>query len=597
MRRLVPAIFGIFGHGNVAGLGQALVEHGAELPYYRPYNEQSMVHTAVGFARATNRRATLACTSSIGPGATNMVTGAAAATINRLPVLLLPGDYYAMRRQGPVLQQLEHPVSADVSVNDCLRPVSRFFDRITRPEQLVDALPEAMRVLADPVETGAVTIALPQDVQAEAYDYPEELFRERRWEIERRPPAQSALRAAVELLRSAARPFVIAGGGVHYSEAWDELLAFARAWGIPVGEPHAGRGAVREPSPLALGGVGVAGNPAAGAVAADADLVICVGTRLTDFTTGSRSLFRHPGVRFLTINVDGRDAAKLGAVPVRADAREALAALAAAASGAPRDGGYLAEGEEARSGWLARVREEVRTRPPGEPLRQPQALLVVNELARPGDVIVAAAGSTPGDVCQLWDCTDGTRAQIEYGYSCMGHELPGGLGVRLAGAAGEVYVLIGDGTYLMNPSELATAVQERLKVTVLLMDNHGYQVIRRLQLATVGTSFGNEFRARDGSSGTFDGDYFEVDFCANAASFGARAWHVATEGELRRALEEARAEDGPCLIHVEVAKHVFGPPSGVWWDVAPAEVSDDPETNRLRAAHERDRGAAQRYYG
>jgi 3D-(3,5/4)-trihydroxycyclohexane-1,2-dione acylhydrolase (decyclizing) len=599
VRRLIPAMFGIFGHGNVAGLGQALIEYGDGLPYYQPFNEQSMVHTAVGYAKATNRRATLACTSSIGPGAANMLTGAALASINRLPVLLLPSDYYATRYQGPVLQQLEHPISLDVSVNDCFRPVSRFFDRITRPEQLLESLPEAMRILTDPAETGAVTVALPQDIQAAAYDYPEHFFRERVWTIERRPPTTDAIRTAIELLRSAERPFVIAGGGVHYSEAWAELQAFAEAFGIPVGETFAGRGAFLDDSTLLLGGVGATGTPAAGKIAAGADLVISVGTRLTDFTTGSRSLFQHPNVQFLGINVCGKDAYKLGATPIVADAREALAALTAAGRDAgvgPR-ASYLEDVGRTREEWREHLRSEVFVQTPGQRLRQAQCLGIVNEQARSGDVIVAAAGSAPGDVHQMWDATGGRQAHLEFGFSCMGYELPASLGVRMAGATGEVYVFIGDGTYMMNPSELATAVQEKLKVTVLLMDNQGYQVIRRLQLAAVGESFGNEFRVRDAASNRLDGEYLEIDFCKNGESMGARVWKVETEDEFRSALAEARAETRPCLIQVAIERHIFGPGSEVWWDVAPAEATDDVATAKLRETYEQGRRSRQRYYG
>jgi 3D-(3,5/4)-trihydroxycyclohexane-1,2-dione acylhydrolase (decyclizing) len=597
-RRLIPAIFGIFGHGNVAGLGQALVECGSALPYYQPFNEQSMVHTAVGYAKATNRRATLACTSSIGPGATNMITGAALATINRLPVLLLPSDFYATRRQGPVLQQLEHPISLDVSVNDCFRPVSRFFDRIERPEQLLESLPEAMRVLTDPAETGAVTIALPQDIQAEAYDYPSHFLRERVWEIERRPPSPGAIRTAVELLRAAERPFIIAGGGVHYSEAWAELQAFAEAFGIPVGETLAGRGAMRADSPLVLAGVGVTGSPAAGEIAAQADLVLAIGTRLTDFATGSRSLFRHPDVRFVHVNVCARDAHKMGAHAIVADAREALAALSEGASeaGVEPTEGYLAEIVRARDGWRERLRTQVYVQTPGQKLRQAQCLGVVNEQAQAGDVIVAAAGSPPGDAHQMWDATGARQAHLEFGYSCMGYELPAALGVRMAGATGEIYVFIGDGTYMLNPSELATAWQESLKVTVLLMDNQGFQVIRRLQMAAAGRSFGNEFRERDPATNRLEGEYLAIDYCKHAESMGARAWHVETEEELRTALTEARRETRPCLLHVEIERHEFGPASEVWWDVAPAEVTDDVETRSLRASYEEGR-SGQRYYG
>jgi 3D-(3,5/4)-trihydroxycyclohexane-1,2-dione acylhydrolase (decyclizing) len=395
--RLIPAAFGIFGHGNVAGLGQALLEEEG-LPFYQPFNEQNMVHTAAGYAKELNRRATMACAASIGPGSTNMLTGAAMATINRLPVLLLAADYYATRRQGPVLQQLEHPSQIDVSVNDCFRPVSRFFDRITRPEQLLESLPEAMRVLTDPAETGAVTLSLPQDIQAEAFDYPEAFFRERVWTIERRPPTAVAVSAAVAQLREAKRPFIIAGGGVHYSEAWAELKEFSEALGIPVGETFAGRGAVLEDSPLVLGGVGATGNPAAGKLAAEADLVIAIGTRLTDFTTGSRSLFQHPDVQFLGINVCAKDAIKLGADGVVADAREALVALTAAARDADLgpDERYVEEAVAARAQWRDRLQTTTYVQTDGMRLRQAQCIGLINREAKPGDVIIGAAGSVPG---------------------------------------------------------------------------------------------------------------------------------------------------------------------------------------------------------
>jgi len=601
-RRLIPAIWGIFGHGNVAGLGQALVERGRDLPYHQPFNEQSMVHTAIGYAKANLRLATLACTSSIGPGATNMVTGAATATINRLPVLLLPSDYYATRHQGPVLQQLEHPVSADLSVNDCFRPVSRFFDRISRPEQLLTALPEAMRVLTDPVETGAVTIALPQDVQAHAYDFPASFLGERTWRIERRLPDPQRVREATELLGRAERPLIIAGGGVHYAEAWDELKAFAEAFGVPVVETFAGRGAVREPSPMALGGGGVTGTAAAGRITRDADLVIAVGTRLTDFTTGSQSAFQNPDVRFVDVNVAPHDAHKQGGLPIVADARLALTALteAARAAGLRPRAAYLDEVRAARAAWDETLRTEVFVRRTGEAMSQGELIGAVNRAARPGDTTIAAAGGLPGDLQKLWDATGGRTLHMEFGYSCMGYELPAGLGVRMAmrqrGQEGEVYVLIGDGTYLMQPSELATALQEGLKVTVVLSNNHGFQIIRNLQMGRAGHSFGNEFRARDPRSGRLEGDYLPIDFAKNGESFGARVWRVATTDELTRALEEARAEPGPCMIVVETEPHRYLPGSGVWWDVAPAEATADPTTRSLREEFERNRGALQRLH-
>ncbi len=596
-RRLIPSLFGIFGHGNVAGLGQALYEYGQDLPYRQPRNEQSMVHIALGFAKTNRRAATLACASSIGPGATNMITGAATATINRLPVLLLPADYYATRHQGPVLQQLEHPVSADLSVNDCFRPVSRFFDRINRPEQLLTALPEAMRVLTDPAETGAVTVALPQDVQAHAYDYPAHLFEPRTWTIERRPAARERIAQVVALLRQARRPLIIAGGGVHYSAAWDELAAFAEATGIPVGETFAGKGAMRRSSGIGLGGVGVTGNPAAARIAANADLVIAIGTRLADFTTGSHSAFQNPEVKFVGINVCGHDAYKLGGLPVVADAREALTALAQAAAeaGLQPDPVYLEEIASAREVWQRQVREEVYAQAPGEAMSQGQIIGVLNDSAQPGDTIVAAAGGAPGDLHKLWDATRGANCHIEFGYSCMGYELPAGVGVRMAQPQGEIYVLIGDGTYLMNPTELVTAMQEKLKITVVIADNHGFQVIRQLQMARAGRSFGNEFRARD-QANSLEGEYLPIDFAANAASFGARTWQVATPDELCRALREARSESRACVIVAETEKHRYLPGSGVWWDVAAAETTEDPVTAQLRREYETQRHNLQRFY-
>jgi 3D-(3,5/4)-trihydroxycyclohexane-1,2-dione acylhydrolase (decyclizing) len=597
-RRLIPAMFGIFGHGNVCGMGQALEECGRELPYYQPCNEQSMVHTAIGFAKANRRLATLACTSSIGPGSTNMITGAAAATINRLPVLLFPSDYYATRHQGPVLQQLEHPISADVSVNDCFRPVSRFFDRITRPEQLLTALPEAMRVLTDPLETGTVTIALPQDIQAHAFDYPTNLFARHVWRVERRLPDPERVSEAVALIREAQRPAILAGGGVHYSEAWHELQDFAEGLGIPVAETFAGKGSLRNTSPLALGGHGLEGTGAAATIIGRADLVICIGTRLTDFATGSQSCFNHPQVRFIHINVCSRDAHKQGALPITADAREALRALyrGAQAAGIEPRTAYLEEVAAARRVWEEKMEREVYTHHEGEAMSQAELIRVLNQEARPGDTVIAAAGGAPGDLLKLWDSTAGRACHLEFGYSCMGYEIPAGLGVRLAQPEGEVYVLIGDGTYLMNPTELMTALQEDLKITVVIAENHGYQCIRRLQMWRTGVSFGNEFRRREPKANRLDGEYIPIDLAKNAESFGARSWHVETPEQLRQALREANGERRTCVIVAETEKNRFLPGGGVWWDVAPAEVSRDPITQKLRAEYELDRNQLQRFY-
>ena len=568
-RRLIPAIFGIFGHGNVCGLGQALEQGGVDLPYHQTRNEQSMVHTAAGFARATLRTQTLACTSSIGPGATNMVTGAATATINRMPVLLLASDYYATRHQGPVLQQLEHPLAADVSVNDCFRPVSRFFDRINRPEQLLTALPQAMRVLTDPAETGAVTLSLPQDVQAHAWDYPSHFFAERTWRIERRPPAAERIAEAVALLQAASRPLIIAGGGVHYSAAWDALRAVATTFGVPVSETHAGKGALRGASEWSLGGHGVEGTSAAARIAEEADLVIAVGTRMSDFATASQSLFHDPEVRFIAINVCAMDAFKQGALPVVADARLALEALLAAGQSAGvAFPGYRKAVAEAQQDWQKIVRTDAYGVHPGEVMSEGQVIEVLNEESQGADTVVAAAGAPPGNILKLWDGGNGSRCHIEFGFSCMGYELPAGLGVRMAaggpGSAGEVFVYIGDGTFLLNPMELITALQERLKVTVVVIDNHGFQVIRRLQMWRTGHAFGNEFRARggdeDGGSAAdggprLEGDYLPLDIATIARGMGARAWNAATPDQVRSALREARVESRSCVIVCEVEKH------------------------------------------
>ena len=597
-QRLIPCIFGIFGHGNVHTLSQALVEYGQNLPYYQPRHEQSMVHTAIGHAKATARRSTIACTSSIGPGATNMITGAATATINRLPVLLLPADYYATRYQGPVLQQLEHPISGDVSVNDCFRPVSRFFDRISRPEQLLTALPEAMRVLTDPADTGAVTLCLPQDVQAHAYDYPAHFFEERVWPIERRMPDRQRIQDAVALLKAAQRPVIVAGGGVHYSEAGDELQKFSEAFGIAVGETFAGKGAIQEESDLLLGGLGVTGTPCAAKIFRDADLVICVGTRMADFATGSQSLYQNPNVKFIGISVCGHDAYKQGAVPILADAREALRELhqAAEAAGVQPNADYVEEVATAKREWQQTVAEDIYVQHPGEPMSQAQVIGALNDTTKNGDVVVAAAGLPPGDLLELWDATGGRGCHLEFGFSCMSYEIPAGIGVRMAQQGGEVYVLIGDGTYLLNPSEIVTAVMEGLKITIVVCVNHGFQSIKGLQLGTVGQAFGNEFRRRDPTTNRLEGDDVSVDFKQNAESMGAKGWYVTTPDELCSALREARGESGACVIAAEVSRVRQPEASGVWWDVAPAEVSGNEAVQKNRAQYEKLRAERQRLH-
>lgn len=583
-RRLVPGMFGIFGHGNVCGLGAALEEdEGRSLSFHQPKSEQAMVHTAVGYAREHNLLATFACTASIGPGSTNLLTGAATATVNRVPVLLLPSDTFANRRQGPVMQALEHGLEDDLTVNDAFRPLSAFFDRITRPEQLLAALPEAMRVLLDPAETGAVTLSLHQDVQAEACDYPEQFFEPCTWSVHRRAPAVDEVRAALEVLQAAERPLVIAGGGVHYAEALPELVRLSEALGLPVAETSAGKGALPG-SELGLGGIGVTGTRAANALAREADVVLHVGTRLIDLTTGSHSLFQDPQVRFVGVNVRARDAHKLGAVPVVADAKLGLEALLESLGGWHVPAGWRDRALAERSRWERALEADLAPRN-GERMTQAQALRALNEAAGPDDRLVVASGTPHVDVHKLWDPSRSGRCLMEVGFSCMGGEIPTALGVRMArGDRGEVYAVIGDGTYLMGSTgELVTARQERLKVTVLLVENDGYQSIHGLQRARTGRSFGLEFGV-------------EVDYAANARSLGCAGYVVSSIAELREALDAARRETGPTVIVARVEPRRLLLDSECWWDVGVPESSERPETRRLAAEHARGR-SLQRHYG
>ena len=592
--RIVHGVAGIFGHGNVTGLGQAIEEHGGTaLPYYQPKNEQAMVHMAVAFAKARHRLGTLACTTSVGPGATNMVTGAATATIDRLPVLLLPGDVFASRIPSPVLQQLEYPGTQDTSVNDCFRPVSRYWDRIQRPEQLLAALPEAMRVLASPVETGAVTLCLPEDVQTEAWEYPAHFFDRRVHEVPRPSCGPGPLAAAVERLRCARRPFVVAGGGVHYSEACAALAAFAEATGIGVGFTQAGKGALQDDHALCLGGVGSTGTSAADTLARQADVVLLVGTRLSDFTTASKTLFQHPGVQFIAIQIDPRDAHKHGALPLVGDARTILDELRAALAGWTAGDDVRREVRESKSAWELMRSELVSARGDGAtPLLQSEVIGIVNEMAGPQTTIVHAAGGLPGDLHKLWQCRDTQQYHAEYGYSCMGYEIAGALGVKLARPEREVYALVGDGSYLMLHTEIVTALQEGLKITIVLLDNGGYQCIHGLQRACGGRSFGNEFRRRAG--GRLTGEAVHVDFAANARSFGAAAWSATNATELRAALEAAQREPRACLVHVPVEPRAL--PSYAWWDVPSAEVSTVAGVQEARLRYEQERERQRFYY-
>lgn len=598
-QRFIPAIWGIFGHGNVSGLSQALWEYGGDLPYYQPTNEQSMVHAASGYARARLRLQTFACTSSIGPGATNMITGAATAHINRLPVLLLPSDYYATRFQGQVLQDIEHPISMDMSVTDCFRAVSQFFDRITRPEQILYALPEAMRVMSDPVDAGPATIALPQDIQSVAFDYPVNFFEKKIWRIERRQPDERRIEEAAALLQTAERPYILAGGGVHYAKAWQELRGFSDAFGIPVGETHAGRGALREESPLLIGGSGHTGTPLSGKYAQDADLVFLIGTRLADFATGSYSAWQNPAVKFISINVSAAHAHKLGALPIVADAREALRKLIAVgkAAGIKPHAGYVESVAVDRDAWLRRKRDSVYVQYPDERMSQAQVIGVLNAFMNAGDTLVCAAGTPPGDLHQLFEATAGRRLHLEFGNSCMGYDIPGAIGVRLARPdAGEVYVFLGDGNYMLHPMELKTAIQEDAKLTVILLQNDGFQSIHGHQKVLVGHSLGNEFRVRNRETGKLDdGDFVDIDYAKNAESIGLRAWHASDEDELKQALLEAREERRSCMIVAQIERYSRLPRSGIWWDVFGAEVTNDETTKQL--VNEREEGRrGQRFY-
>jgi 3D-(3,5/4)-trihydroxycyclohexane-1,2-dione acylhydrolase (decyclizing) len=601
--RLIEGCFGIFGHGNVAGVGQALLQaallpktgtHDADLKYYMARNEQAMVHASVGFARMRNRLATFACTASIGPGSTNMVTGAALATINRIPVLLLPSDFFATRAASPLLQELEDPRSADVSVNDAFKPVSRYWDRINRPEQLPSALLAAMRVLTDPAETGAVTLALPQDVQAEAHDWPEDLFSERTWPIPRPVPEPAALARAVEVLRSATRPLIVAGGGVIYSEASGALRQFAEATGIPVSDTQAGKGALAWDHPCAVGGVGATGSPVANALAREADVVLGIGTRYSDFTTASRTAFGHPGVTFVNLNVAAFDAAKHAGTALTADARAGLEALTRALAGYHVDEAYTAAFREQNAAWQATVDHAYHAGHQPFPA-QTEVLGTLNEFMGERDVVVQAAGSMPGDLQRLWRARDPKQYHVEYGYSCMGYEIAGGLGAKLADPEREVFVLVGDGSYLMMATEIVTAVAEHVKLTIVLVDNRGFASIGALSESLGSQRFGTSYRYRNPDTGLLDGGVLPVDLAANAASLGADVLRAGTITELRPALERARSSDRTTVVYIQTDPLAPVPSSQSWWDVPVSEVSALDSTQKARAAYEA-ASASQRLY-
>ncbi|MFD9307510.1 3D-(3,5/4)-trihydroxycyclohexane-1,2-dione acylhydrolase (decyclizing) [Streptomyces sp. NPDC060048] len=594
-QRLIAATWGIFGHGNVAGIGQALLETGPEeMPFLQGRNEQAMVHAAVGYARQSGRLSAHAVTTSIGPGATNLVTGAALATVNRIPVLLLPGDAFATRPADPVLQQLEVPYAGDVSVNDTLRPVSRHFDRITRPEALIPAALQAVRVLTDPVQTGAVTLALPQDVQAEAYDWPEEFFAERVWGVRRPRPDRTELARAAEALRGSARPLVIAGGGVRHSGAQAALAEFARATGIPVAVTQAGKGVLPWDHPADVGGIGHTGTATAARLAREADLVIAAGTRLTDFTTASSTLFQHPDVRFVGLNLDPYDAHKLAAHPLVCDARAGLDELRAEVTGYRVDPPYEAAYKEGKGAWERRVDRAFAAPDEDAVPTQAQVLGLLDALVDGDDILINAAGSLPGDLHKLWRARSADQYHVEYGYSCMGYEIPAAIGTALAAPGRPVWALVGDGTYLMNPTEIVTAVQEGIPIRVVILDNRGYASIGGLSDAVGGEGFATAYRFR-AADGSYGGPPLPLDLAANAASLGMAVMRAHTIGDLRKALAEARVADRPTCVYAQTRTPdtVSGPPPAqAWWDVPVAETAT--RVSAVEAREEYDRQAAHR---
>jgi 3D-(3,5/4)-trihydroxycyclohexane-1,2-dione acylhydrolase (decyclizing) len=592
-RPFFAGMWGILGHGNVAGLGQALNEY-PDFRFYPSRNEQAQVLLATAFAKMNNRLRAFACTSSIGPGATNMITGAAVATVNRLPVLLLPGDIFARRNVAPVLQQLESPWSQDISVNDCFRPVSKYWDRIYRAEQLLLALPEAMRVLTSPADTGAVTLALPQDVQTHAYDYPVEFFEPRTWTIPRQPADRDALAKSLDWIRAARAPLIIAGGGVHYSEANEALARFAMQTGIPVAETQAGKSALAYDHPQSVGAVGVTGTLIANQLARDADLIIGIGTRYSDFTTASKTAFANPDARFLNVNVTEFDAYKHAALPLVGDARTTLEEWIAGAAGYRVPAAYAERIAAGRVAWEAEVDRLYHLETTGLPA-QSEVIGALNEFMRPQDVIINAAGSAPGDLHKLWRSRDPKGYHMEYGYSCMGYEIPGALGIKMADPEREVYALVGDGTYLMMPSEIVTSIQEGYKLNVVLVENHGYASIGGLSQSVGNEAFGTQYRSRDPKTGTLSGNYLPLDYAANARGLGARTWEAHTLAEFKAALIEAQGADRTSFIVVHTDPAIRVPGYESWWDVAVAEASEIEAVREARAAYEQMQ-ARERYY-
>ncbi|TQO38353.1 3D-(3,5/4)-trihydroxycyclohexane-1,2-dione acylhydrolase (decyclizing) [Arenibacter algicola] len=583
---------GILGHGNVAGIGQALHQN-LDFPYYVARNEQGMVHTAAAFARVKNRLQTFVCTSSIGPGATNMLTGAAAATINRIPVLLIPGDIFATRQVAPVLQQLESNLSQDISVNDCFKPVSKYWDRINRPEQLITSLPEVMRVLTSQAETGTVTLSIPQDVQAEAYDFPVEMFQKRVWYVGRTMPDKTLLSRAIQQIKDSKRPMIIAGGGTIYSDATAILKKLVNRTGIPVAETFAGKGSLDYNEPQNLGAAGVTGTPGAIEIAKEADLVIGIGTRYSDFTTISKSAFQDPNVRFININITEFDSFKHGALPLVGDAKAILETLDKELANYEVNGDYRKKVENFNKSWDQFV-EDIYAEKNEVPAFQGEVIGAVNSFSKPEDIVLCAAGSLPGDLHKLWRTRNPKGFHLEYGYSCMGYEIAGGLGAKMARPDSEIYVMVGDGSYLMMSQEIVTSIQEKQKMTIILLNNDGYSSIGSLSSSLGSEGFGTYYRYRNEETDQLDGGKLPIDYAANAASMGAHVIKAANVKELNSALEKAKTIDKTTVIYIEVDRKK-AVPGFAWWDVAVAEVSEkDAVKDSLKTSLENKK--TQRYY-
>ncbi len=573
--------FGIFGHGNLAGFGQALQQN-PDFRYYLVRNEQAAVHTAVGYAKMKNRLSTFVCTSSIGPGATNMITAAAGATINRIPVLLMPGDIFARRMVAPVLQQLESVASQDFSVNECFKPVSKYWDRINRPEQLITALPEVMRVLTSPADTGAVTLCVPQDVQAEAYDFPVEMFEKKVWFVPRPRPDVNALQRAAEWIRSAKKPLIIAGGGVIYSEAEAAIKTFVHTTGIPVAETFAGKGSLPYNDPHNLGAAGATGTEGANTMSAEADLIIGIGTRYSDFTTASKTAFQNKDVRFININITEFDSHKHGALALTGDAKVILEELTEKLASYQVDEMYREKAAAFNKSWDEKVELAYRAENKDIP-SQAEVIGAVNTFSQPEDVVLCASGSAPGDLHKLWRTRNSKGFHLEYGYSCMGYEISGGLGAKMACPDREIYVILGDGGYLMMPSEIVTSLQERYKITVILIDNNGFASIGGLSKSIGSEGFGTRYSYRNEETGYLEGEPLPVDLALNAQSLGAKVYKTTDIASFNEALANAKKEDRTTVIYIKtVPERKMAGYGYAWWDVPVAEVSESESVQKSR---------------